>query len=147
MRIITILICVLSLQGCIFVPVLDTFTRSGLTPHQRAAELPKTVKNFQDFVFWGDLNKALDMVVPQERKAINQALLSIPSNERVVEAKLISADYSEDVYDADVIVQTKSFNKNTLAVHERNIKEKWEYHLGTGWQMSGFDLATQLAKQ
>jgi hypothetical protein len=122
-----------SLQGCIFVPILDGFNQSGVTSGQRAAKLAKTVKEFQDYVFWGDVDKALAMAEPEHRKEIGKSLQKLPKDERVVETKMLSADYSEDVYDADVVVQTKSFDKRTLAVHERNIAQKWVFYMGSGW--------------
>ncbi len=124
---------IVSLQGCIFVPILDGFNQSGVTSGQRAAKLSKTVKDFQDFVFWGDVEKALAMADPDYRKEISKALQKLPKDERVVETKMLSADYSEDAYDADVVVQTKSFDKRTLAVHERNVAQKWVFYMGSGW--------------
>lgn len=120
-------------QGCVFVPILDGFNHSGVTSGQRAAKLPKAVQEFQDYVFWGDMEKALAMAEPENRKEIRQSLTKLPKDERVVEAKMLSADYSEDAYDADVVVQTKSFDKRTLAVRERNIAQKWVFYIGSGW--------------
>jgi hypothetical protein len=121
------------LQGCIFVPILDGFNNTGVTSGQRAAKLPKAVKEFQDYVFWGDVDKALAMAEPEYRKELSQSLMKLPKEERVVEIKMLSADYSEDAYDADVVVQTKSFDKRTLAVHERNVAQKWVFYIGSGW--------------
>jgi hypothetical protein len=120
-------------QGCIFVPILDGFNHSGVTSGQRAAKLPKAVQEFQDYVFWGDMEKALAMAEPEFRKDIRQSLTKFPKDERVVETKMLSADYYEDAYDADVIVQTRSFDKRTLAVRERNIAQKWVFYIGSGW--------------
>lgn len=123
----------LFLEGCIFVPILEGFNHSGVTSGQRAAKLPKAVQEFQDYVFWGDMEKALAMAEPEYRKIIRASLTMLPKEERVVETKMLSADYSEDAYDADVVVQTKSFDKRTLAVRERNIAQKWVFYIGSGW--------------
>jgi len=133
-----VIICLIGLQGCIFVPILDGFNNSGVTSTQRAAKLSKAVKEFQDYVFWGDVEKALNLADPEHRKEINKALLNIPKDERVVETKMLSADYSEDAYDADVVVQTKSFNKNTLTVYERNVSQKWVFYMSSGWLITEF---------
>lgn len=145
-RLVTVLLIggLVFLQGCIFVPILDGFNHSGVTSGQRAAKLPKAVKEFQDYVFWGDMEQALAMAEPEYRKEIRGALAKLPKDERVVETKMLSADYSEDVYDADVVVQTKSFDKRTLAVRERNIAQKWVFYIGSGWVIKELNEVPQI---
>jgi hypothetical protein len=121
--------------GCIMVPIIDTFNRSGLTAEQRTAKLPLAVKDFQDAVFWGETQLALRAVVPEARNKIRQVLERFPGEERVVESKMVSADYGEEAYEAEVVVETKSYPKESLIVHKRRAFQRWEFHIGTGWRL------------
>jgi hypothetical protein len=124
--------------SCIFVPVIEGFNQTGITAGQRSAKLAKTVNTFQDYVFWGDVNKALEFAEPDKRSLVAQAIRRLPKDERVVDAKMLLADYPEDAYDANVVVRSKSYDKTTLKVHERDVEQKWVFYMGSGWKISEF---------
>jgi hypothetical protein len=125
----------LACSGCILVPILDSVNRSGITRQQRVDQLPPAVKGFQDALFWGDQQRALAMVPPESQSVVSAIIQKLPEDERVVDAKMLSADYGEDAYDAQVLVRLRSFSPSSLVIVERKQQQSWRFDLGGGWQV------------
>jgi hypothetical protein len=137
-----LLICAaLQLSGCIFVPFLESMKEIGATVSHRQGKLTKDLKNFHEALYWGNFQTAasyLDSKVtnPEETLAVDR------KTERLVDMKVEHVKYSEDAFEADVVVVVRAYNNKTLVVNERRENEQWLYSMTNGWKLLSRKLET-----
>lgn len=125
----------LVLQGCIFVPAIDSVSRLGVTRSDRERLLAEQIKKFQEVLFWGNPNEALRFARDDARDDVRRYLKQISQEERVVESKVKSIDFSGNSYAAEVEVGVKYYRVPYYLVNERFENQKWEFSTVGGWKI------------
>ena len=122
------------LSGCVVVPVLEGFSKMGLSQGDREKLLPQSVKEFHDALYWSDA-AGLGPLIKEDGRAENlQKLRKSIKGVRVVETKTDGVDYRDESNKATVHIILKSYKVPFYVVEDHYIKEEWEFTVSTGWQ-------------
>lgn len=126
---------VMNLSGCIFVPFIDAFKKTGATEGDRMALLGPEVQRFSEAIGWGKKTEALSFVVDESKKDISVQLKKVGSEERVVDSKVDEVEWANDAYDAHVAVKVQYFLVPYYVVKTRTEQQHWVFSLASGWKL------------
>ena len=124
-----------SLQGCVaLVPIVKSYSEIGVTEGDRMALLEEKVDTFNDAMYWGKMQRALEMSDKTNHDSLRRELRRRKKEERVVETEIEFVDFSEEAYKANVDVLVKYFKVPFYVVNERLERQEWEFETGMGWK-------------
>ncbi len=132
------------LEGCIFAPLLDSISKTGVRKTDRQAILSEQAARFHDALYWGNVNDTLSFVVPEKRSHLEPILKGFTKNRRVIDAKAEDLDFSEDSYSAVVSVRLRSYKIPYYVVEDKIQIEKWVFSLSDNWMLE--DITEELPK-
>jgi hypothetical protein len=124
-----------ALQGCILVPFIDAFKKTGVAEGDRMQLLAPEVKKFTDALSWGSKTDALTVVADDSRTAIMKQLKGLGEDEHVVEAKVDEVEWIQDAYKAKVSVKVKYYKVPYYVVNTRVEEQQWEFSVAGGWKL------------
>jgi hypothetical protein len=124
-----------SLSGCILVPFIDAFKKTGATEGDRMALLAPEVQRFTEAIGWGKKTEALGFVLDESRKEISTQLKKIGSEERIVDSKVDEVEWANDAFDAHVAVKVQYFMVPYYVVKTRTEQQHWVFSLTSGWKL------------
>lgn len=124
-----------SLSGCILVPFIDAFKKTGATEGDRMALLAPEVQRFTEAIGWGKKTEALGFVLDESRKEISTQLKKIGSEERIVDSKVDEVEWANDAFDAHVAVKVQYFMVPYYVVKTRTEQQHWVFSLTGGWKL------------
>jgi hypothetical protein len=124
-----------SLSGCILVPFIDAFKKTGATEGDRMALLAPEVQRFTEAIGWGKKTEALGFVLDESRKEISTQLKKIGAEERVVDSKVDEVEWANDAFDAHVAVKVQYFMVPYYVVKTRTEQQHWVFSLTSGWKL------------
>jgi hypothetical protein len=122
------------LQGCIFVPFIESVKEIGATASHRQQLLPKSLKDFHEAIYWKDMTRASSFVA-QDATEKDSIVKTNQNVERLVDIKVEQVKYTEDAFEADVTVIIRAYNNKTLVISERRESEAWLYTISNGWKI------------
>lgn len=125
-----------SLQGCIFAPAIDSFKKLGLTETDRQKLLGKSIKEFQDALYWGKPDEAMMYVKDEKKGALNELIFEIGKGERVTESSIERTEFDEGSYHSKVRVLVRSFKVPYYIVNQRIDAQEWEFSVSGGWLLT-----------
>ena len=125
-----------NLTGCFLAPAISSMKEAGLTEADRMTRLSKDIKIFQDALYWGDQNTALAYVLPDNFESFQQTIRASKKNERIVESKVESANFTEDAYAATVEITVRSYRVPYYVVQDRLERQQWKFTLADGWKIA-----------
>lgn len=137
-RTLVVIVGVLSLvnlSGCIFVPFIDAFKKTGATEGDRMALLAPEVQRFSEAIGWGKKSEALTFVLDESKKDISGQLKKVGSEERIVDSKVDEVEWANDAYDAHVAVKVQYFLVPYYIVKTRVEQQHWVFSLAGGWKL------------
>lgn len=126
----------ITLSGCILVPFVQAFKKSGVAENDRMALLPGEVKKFSEGLQWGNKMQALTVVTDEARPVVSEQLREVGEDERVVELKIDDVAWSESAYKAKVSVKVKYFRVPFYVVKTRIEEQSWRFSLADGWKLT-----------
>ncbi|MGI6524882.1 MAG: hypothetical protein ACOX2O_06265 [Bdellovibrionota bacterium] len=133
------LLLMFGVSGCVLVPFISGFRELGATADSRQELLNKTIKNFQVAIKSSNITAALSFIDKDNkelREAIRDEMRRTKDKEKIVDSRLDFVEYDDDSYHADVEIRTKFFKVPYYVVMERLEKEKWEFFVRKGWQLT-----------
>jgi hypothetical protein len=125
-----------ALSGCVLVPFVQAFKKSGVAESDRMALLPGEVKKFSEGLQWGNKMQALTVVTDDARPVLSEQLRAVPEDERVVESKIDDVAWSESAYKAKVSLKVKYFRAPFFVVKTRIEEQNWRFSLADGWKLT-----------
>lgn len=131
---------IITLNGCIIAPAIDSFKKLGVTSSDRAGLLPKAVKQFQDHRFWGDPMEALTMASDDGRESLKDVLLAGRDKDRIVESKISNVNFSDARFSAEVDIDVKFYTIPYYVVNTRIERQKWSFSMTGGWQIDSYEI-------
>ncbi len=132
----------LSLSGCFLAPFIGAFKQAGVTQSDREALLPKDVKRFTDALFWGTSGPIMEMVDEPAKKQVSQQVAEATDVERVVESKVVSIDFGDGSYTAQVDLKVRYYRVPYYMVQDRVEIQQWQFSFNDGWQITDRNLNT-----
>jgi hypothetical protein len=131
---ISLLICI-TLGGCIFVPVLDSIHKIGITKEDRKAKLQNDVKSFLEALYWNNLNSAIYFVSEKNKDELKNSLTN-NENKKIASYKIDFYDFDQDAKNAQVNVTLRTYNIGNLIVNDTKETQSWEFSLDKGWKIT-----------
>ena len=128
-------LALVNLSGCIFVPFIDAFKKTGATEGDRMALLAPEVQRFSEAIGWGKKSEALTFVLDESKKDISGQLKKVGSEERIVDSKVDEVEWANDAYDAHVAVKVQYFLVPYYVVKTRTEQQHWVFSLASGWKL------------
>jgi hypothetical protein len=135
---------ILCLNSCLLVPVVDSINKTGITRQQRVEQLAPAIQHFQSNLFWGERDRALAFAPSNKQERLRSIIRSFPDDQRIVDAKLVETEFTNEAYKAKVTLKVRSYLPSNLIISERKQYQTWSFELGTGWQI--IDLHESKAK-
>ncbi len=126
------------LPGCILAPAIDSFKRAGMTESDRQKLLGQRMKEFHEAISWGDADIAMGYVDPQKQEEVRPVIVSMTSDEKLVEGKIMSTAFAESAYDAHVRIKIKSYKVPFYLVKERIDEQDWKFDYSSGWLLVSY---------
>ena len=128
-----LLALVLCLDACVLVPFIDSYKEMGVTEGDRQTLLAKTLKNFQDYVYWGQYNNALSF---SQEDSINDIRESF---RKYKEIKIVSIKTDDVLFlnsskEASVDIIVKYYKIPEYVVNDEKVHETWVFSLGN-WKI------------
>jgi len=132
----SIVFALVVLNGCVLVPFVQAFKESGLTEGDRMELLPPQVKRFSDARVFGNKTEALSLVSDESRPEIAKQLQDAKEPERIVKSQIDAIEWSNDAFNAKVILKVEAFKMSELVVRTVTEEQHWEFRSGTGWLLN-----------
>lgn len=123
------------LQGCVLVPFIDAFKKTGVAESDRQAMLGSDVKKFTDALVWGSQMDALSMVQPEAQSEIAKQISTLGEGLKVVDAKVNNAVFTNDAYEAEVNLTLRFYESPYFVVKNQKESQKWVFSLSDGWKL------------
>lgn len=127
---------VASSSGCFLAPAIDSFNKLGVTSSDRQALLAERIKLFSDALYWGEPSEAMLFVAPAHRVTLEPEFRRIKKQEKIVENKIESVEFSEDARKAKVEMTVRSYKVPFYVVNDRTEIQNWEFNLSDGWLLA-----------
>lgn len=108
----------------------------GFSQADREKLLPGVVKKFQDALYWGSPNQAIEFVSADRRRDMMTQLSKDVDGIRIVESKIGAINYSEESRKATAEVTIKFFKVPFYIVTERIELQEWQFTLSDGWKLN-----------
>lgn len=120
---------VLCLDACVLVPFIDSYKEMGVTQGDRQALLPKTLKKFQDYIYWGQYSNALSYTKDESLSDVKDSL------QKYKDIKIVSMKTDDIVFfnsskEANVDVVVKYYKVPQYIVVDERVSEVWEFVSG-----------------
>lgn len=136
MQKIILLLLLTCLSGCVLVPFIDSFEKSGFREKDRKTLLDKTVNAFYKKVIAGDFSDLGEYLDPEYADELIDALRANRRNEKIIEGKIDFISYNEDVKEARVDMLVSFFETPYYIVNERIEKQNWVFlGVSSQWRM------------
>ena len=126
-------ILVLCLDACVLVPFIDSYKEMGVTEGDRQALLAKTLKNFQDYIYWGQYNNALSFA-DEERGLDIKKSLNRYKEVKIVTMKTDDVTFLNSSKEANVNVIVKYYKIPQYIVVDEVVNETWYFNIGN-WKI------------
>ena len=126
-------ILVLCLDGCFLVPFIDSYKEMGVTEGDRQALLAKTLKKFQDYVYWGQYNSALSFSQEESANDIRDSFRQYKEM-KIVSIKTDDVLFSDSSKEAKVETVVKYYRIPQYVVEDQMIQETWQFSMGN-WKI------------
>lgn len=137
---------ILNSAGCVLVPFVDSYQKSGMSRSSRQQLLARDVKQFHEALYWGKANLVLAFIDEEVRSDLGDELFKNSRKERIVSSEVDSYGLSPEGFDANVRIRVKYFRVPFYIVQERLEEQRWEFELGSGWQIHDREVkGTELA--
>jgi hypothetical protein len=125
----------LTCNGCVLVPVIESVSQIGVTKSDREALLSRDMKKLNDAIYWGKPEEAAQLFSDETRATLIEGLRKKNKEERVVESKVDSVEFNEDSYAATVAVSIRYYTAPYYVVTERIEEQQWQFKLPSGWRI------------
>lgn len=126
----------LSLSGCVLVPFLDSFEKSGLREKDRKEILEKTVTAFYTKVTNGEFSDLGEYLDPEFADDLIDQLRINRRNEKIIEGTIDFVTFDEDAKEARVDMLVSFFEKPYYIVNERIEKQTWVFlGISSQWRL------------
>jgi hypothetical protein len=142
----TVLIAV-SVNGCIFVPLIDAFKKQGLTESDRQALLPNDLKRFHDTLSQGSVPGALKYATNEARNSLAQQFEGVGDSEKVVDAKVANVEFVDASYKALADISVRYFKIPYYVVHTRKERQEWVFSVSDGWKIASRTVKDEILKR
>ncbi|MGI6680723.1 MAG: hypothetical protein ACOX3T_04490 [Bdellovibrionota bacterium] len=126
-------VLVLCLDACVLVPFIDSYKQIGVSEGDRQALLPKTLKKFQDFVYWGQYSNALAFAKEDEVMNIRESLKRYKEI-KIVSMKVDDILFEDDSKKATVDIVVSYYKIPQYVVAKEKVREVWEFSL-SDWKI------------
>lgn len=127
-------------SGCVIAPFIESVRQVGATKSHRMELLEKEVNAFQAARYWKDMSVALGTAKESARPQIKEYLRGRSSNVKVVDSKIVDAEFSPDAFEAEVEVESRVYELNTLQVRTEREKQSWIFSIADGWKVLALSL-------
>ncbi len=128
------LVSILCLDACVFVPFIDSYKSMGVTEADRQGLLPKTLKSFQDNIYWGSYSRAVASVKEESIDDVRETFKRYKER-KIVSIKTEDIAFSDLSKTATVQVLVKYYEIPQYVVNDENVEETWNFNLGE-WTLS-----------
>lgn len=116
------------------VPLIDSVSQMGLSQSDRERLLPREVKRFHDYLYWGKPLDALGLVKESDREMVAKDIEKELEGVRIIEAKIDRVEFLDNANAAEVSVTVKRFKVPFYIVEDFKQKQRWEFTLSDGWR-------------
>lgn len=124
---------VICLDACVLVPFIDSYKQIGVSAGDRQALLPKTLKKFQDFIYWGQYANALSFASDESVEQVRDSFKEY-RDMKIVSMKAQDVVFSESSREATVYVEVKYYRIPNYVVVDDQVKEIWVFS-NTSWKI------------
>lgn len=124
---------IICLDACVLVPFIDSYKEMGVTQSDRQALLPKTLKKFQDFIYWGQYANALSFATEESAEQIRESLKEY-RNFKIVSMSAQDILFSDSSREATAYIVVKYYKIPNYIVVDENVKETWVFS-NTSWKL------------
>ncbi|MCB0328153.1 MAG: hypothetical protein KDD70_00780 [Bdellovibrionales bacterium] len=131
-----LLLFLLTCNGCILVPFINSAKQSGLLRSDRERLLQEEVTKFHRVRFWGKSMQALGFASDEGRESVGDFLRAHSEGEKVVESAIDFVDFQEDAYRAEVAARIKYYRVPYYVVEERIENQNWAFSVASGWKIT-----------
>jgi hypothetical protein len=133
----SLLVCVaaFALQGCLLVPFIDAFKKTGVAESDRQNLLQPEVKKFTEALRWGSKSDALGVVSSDSRATIAKQLKGLGEEEQIFDAIVEDVEWLQDAYVAKVSLKVKFYKVPYYVVKTRIEEQQWEFSVAGGWKL------------
>jgi hypothetical protein len=125
----------IGLSGCLLVPFVDAFKKSGATESDRMALLAPEVQRFTEAIGWGNRSEAMSFVVEESRKEISSQFKKLGSEERIVDSKVDDVEWINSAWEAKVAVKVQYYMVPYYVVKTRLEDQHWIFSVASGWKL------------
>ncbi len=130
------MLLVVGCAGCVVLaPVIDGVRQTGVTESDRQRLLTEEVKKYYDALYWGNPSVATTFASDRGREEIAQYMKNRDRNERLVESKVESVNFTNDSYAAEVEITERFYKVPYYMVNSRLQHQEWEFSLLSGWKI------------
>ena len=126
-------ILVLCLDACVLVPFIDSYKEMGVTEGDRQELLAKTLKNFQDYIYWGQYNNALSFADEEKGLDIKKSFNRY-KEVKIVTMKTDDVTFLNSSKEANVNVIVKYYKIPQYIVVDEVVNETWYFNMGN-WKI------------
>lgn len=131
----TLILVILTLPGCLLLPIIEGMHQMGVTSSDRQALLSRDMKLFQDALYWGSHDQAMAYTAESSREDVGNKLRAMRKSEKIVESQVESVNFSDESYTASVSVAVKYYSVPYYVVNERSEEQVWRFELPAGWRI------------
>lgn len=132
---VTIVVNCFIVSACVFAPAIGSIKQAGVVESDRQELLAKEVKHYSDILSMGRPNDALVFVAADQVPTLGSELRKAMRQEKIVESAIDDVTFTNDSYDAEVMMRVKYYKVPVYIVDERMEKQHWTFSLASGWKM------------
>lgn len=133
---------VVAMNGCIFVPAIDSFKKLGISRSDRINLLGGRVREYFEAISWQDGNRATALIVPEQRSTLGAKISKLAREEKLVDHTVESTDFDDSAEEATVMVLVRSYKVPYYTVNDRHERQIWKFNIADGWLLAERSIAT-----